>query len=89
MWTRSFSLLSKFYYVFRILLNVSSHCLICGCPPLLKIGHNVLTLYLRSRSDLQERYKLYCADFGPVNLGVVYRICEMMDVRSTDPRLAT
>ena len=41
------------------------------------------------RSDLQERYEPYCADFGPVNLGVVYRFCEMMDERITDPRLAS
>jgi hypothetical protein len=73
----------------RILLNVSSHCLICACPPLLKVGDTVLTLYVRSRSDLRVRYELYCADFGAVNLGVVYRFCEMMDVRLTDPRLAT
>jgi cell division cycle 14 len=59
------------------------------CPRLLKDGPTVLTLYLRIRSDLQERYEPYCADFGPVNLGVVYRFCEMMHVRLTDPRLAT
>ena len=58
-----------------------------GCPP----QSWALCSYalLRSRSDLQERYEPYCADFGPVNLGVVYRFCEMMDERITDPRLAS
>ena len=72
-----------------ILLYMSSYCHMYGCPRLLEVGHTVLTLYLRNRSDLQERYEPYCADFGPVNLGVVYRFCEMMHVRLTDPRLAT
>ena len=64
---------------------------ICGRPPLFKVGRTgtVLTVYVMHRSDLQERYEPYCADFGPVNLGVVYRFCEMMDERITDPRLAS
>jgi len=42
-----------------------------------------------SRSDLQERYEPYCADFGPVNLGVVHRFCEMLHERIQDPRLGS
>lgn len=45
------------------------------------------TLFFFS-SDLQERYEPYCADFGPVNLGVVHRFCTLMTERMTDPRLA-
>jgi len=39
-------------------------------------------------SDLQERYEPYCADFGPVNLGVVHRFCTLMNERMNDQRLA-
>eukprot|EP00287_Rhodomonas_sp_CCMP768_P030867 CAMPEP_0202854842 /NCGR_PEP_ID=MMETSP1389-20130828/91209_1 /ASSEMBLY_ACC=CAM_ASM_000865 /TAXON_ID=302021 /ORGANISM="Rhodomonas sp., Strain CCMP768" /LENGTH=381 /DNA_ID=CAMNT_0049533443 /DNA_START=423 /DNA_END=1568 /DNA_ORIENTATION=- len=45
------------------------------------------TLFFFS-SDLQERYEPYCADFGPVNLGVVHRFCTLLTERMTDPRLA-
>jgi len=44
---------------------------------------------VESRSDLQERYEPYCADFGPVNLGVVHRFCEMLHERIQDPRLGS
>jgi hypothetical protein len=29
-------------------------------------------------SDLQERYEPYCADFGPVNLSVTVRFCDLL-----------
>jgi len=39
-------------------------------------------------TDLQERYQPFCADFGPVNLGIIFRFCDMMHQKMSDPRLA-
>eukprot|EP00286_Rhodomonas_abbreviata_P007711 CAMPEP_0181327176 /NCGR_PEP_ID=MMETSP1101-20121128/21943_1 /TAXON_ID=46948 /ORGANISM="Rhodomonas abbreviata, Strain Caron Lab Isolate" /LENGTH=354 /DNA_ID=CAMNT_0023435781 /DNA_START=535 /DNA_END=1599 /DNA_ORIENTATION=+ len=39
-------------------------------------------------TDLQERYQPFCADFGPVNLGIVFRFCDMMHQKYSDPRLS-
>lgn len=50
-------------------------------------GAGGVTQGVGGRSDLQERYEPYCADFGPVNLGVVHRFCTLMTERMTDPRL--
>mmetsp|Transcript_67917 Transcript_67917/g.167728 ORF Transcript_67917/g.167728 Transcript_67917/m.167728 type:complete len:523 (+) Transcript_67917:322-1890(+) len=38
-------------------------------------------------SDLQERYQSFCADFGPVNLGILHRFCQFVHSKYTDPRL--
>lgn len=40
-------------------------------------------------SDLQERYEPYCADFGPVNLSVTVRFCDLLRGKMGDPRLAS
>uniref|UniRef100_A0A6U4KCZ2 protein-tyrosine-phosphatase n=1 Tax=Hemiselmis andersenii TaxID=464988 RepID=A0A6U4KCZ2_HEMAN len=38
-------------------------------------------------SDFQERYEPFCADFGPVNLGIVHSFCGMMRGFMTDKRI--
>jgi hypothetical protein len=49
----------------------------------------VPALGCREVGVIVQRYEPYRADFGAVNLGVVYRFCDMMDERITDPRLAS
>jgi hypothetical protein len=37
---------------------------------------------------MQERYEPFCADFGPVNLGILHQFCQMMQERMNDERLS-
>jgi len=39
-------------------------------------------------TDLHERYRPFCSDFGPVNLAAVARFCEYMRDKEADARLA-
>ena len=50
-----------------------------------QISRNIHMFYFSS--DFHEHYEPYCADFGPVNLSVVYRFCELMNERMNDLRL--
>jgi len=38
-------------------------------------------------TDLQERYAPLCADFGPVNLGILVRFCDFIREKMNDRRL--
>eukprot|EP00961_Rhodomonas_salina_P266215 3598784-Rhodomonas_salina.1 len=38
-------------------------------------------------TDLQERYQAFCADFGPVNLGVLVQFCDYVRDKEVDERL--
>jgi len=38
-------------------------------------------------TDLHEQYQPFCADFGPVNLGMVARFCDMMKSKMEHPKL--
>ena len=38
-------------------------------------------------SELHEEYMPFFQDFGPVNLGVVFRFCNLIEKRISDPRL--
>jgi len=51
-----------------------------------QIYRNVQMFYFSS--DFHEQYEPYCADFGPVNLSVIYRFCDLLNERMTDTRLA-
>jgi len=39
-------------------------------------------------SELHEMYTPYCADFGPVNLSIVYHFCNLLKEKLADPRIA-